>query len=276
MSGCAQCNTFVVTNFDTFMRKKIILLLSIAFISIISLQSQTNSKIWVFVLAGQSNMAGRGIPESTDTITCRHIITINENGDTIPAREPLHFYEPKTKGVGIGFAFARELKKHIPDSVTILLIPTAVGGSSINQWIKNSTHRNVTLLSNFREKVAIGSKYGEIKAILWHQGESDVNQTGIAQRKERLEILLREFRTATNKPQLPVIMGEIGTFLKDSTGAQQMNIQLQQFADSLQNISIVSSKGLTHKGDFLHFDTTSQHELGKRFAEKYISNYLKH
>lgn len=238
----------------------------------ITAESKTK-KVWVFILAGQSNMAGRGVPEAIDTIPCSDILTINENGNLIPAREPLHFYEPKTKGVGIGLAFARELKKHIPDSVTILLIPTAVGGSSINQWIKNATHRGVTLLTNFTEKVEIGKKYGEIKAILWHQGESDVNPNGIAQRKEKMQILFTEFRKITGKPVLPILMGELGTFLKDSVGCCEMNLQLKQYADSVPYITLISSRGLMHKGDFLHFNTESQRELGRRFALQYVSKF---
>lgn len=110
-------------------------------------------KVWVFILAGQSNMAGRAKIEAQDTVTSPRIFSINEKEEIIPAKEPLHFYEPKMKGMGCGLAFAKELLNYIPDDVSILLIPIAVGGSSINQWLKNSTHRGVQLLSNFKEKI---------------------------------------------------------------------------------------------------------------------------
>ena len=45
-------------------------------------------KVWVFILAGQSNMAGRGKIEAEDTISAPRILTINDKGDIIPAKEP--------------------------------------------------------------------------------------------------------------------------------------------------------------------------------------------
>src|SRR5690349_3264118 len=89
---------------------------------------------WVFILAGQSNMAGRGQVEPADTIPNERIFTINQKGEVITAKEPLHFYEPNNTGLGSGLAFAKTLINQVPDSVSILLIPTAVGGSSISQW----------------------------------------------------------------------------------------------------------------------------------------------
>jgi hypothetical protein len=114
--------------------------------------------VWVFILAGQSNMAGRGKVEPDDTIPNTRILSINKNGDLIIAKEPLHFYEPSMTGLDCGLSFGKTLLKHIPDSITILIIPTAVGGSSISQWINDSIFRNVTLFSNFSKQSIIKSK----------------------------------------------------------------------------------------------------------------------
>src|SRR5690554_1837837 len=128
---------------------------------------------WVFILAGQSNMAGRGLVEPQDTITSERIWSIDRKGELVVAKEPLHFYEPKMAGLDCGLSFGKALLDDIPDNVSVLLIPTAVGGSSISQWLGDSTHRDVQLFSNFLEKVEIAKKEGVIKGILWHQGESD-------------------------------------------------------------------------------------------------------
>jgi len=42
-------------------------------------------------------------------------------------------------------------------------LPTAVGGSSIAQWINDAYHRNVKLYSNFKDKITLGQEYGIIK-----------------------------------------------------------------------------------------------------------------
>jgi hypothetical protein len=83
--------------------------------------------VWVFILAGQSNMAGRGKVEPNDTIPNLRVLSINQNGELIIAKEPLHFYEPSMAGLDCGLSFGKEILKHIPDSITILIIPTAVG-----------------------------------------------------------------------------------------------------------------------------------------------------
>src|SRR6187200_1290736 len=152
--------------------------------------------VWVFIMAGQSNMAGRGIVDPEDTIPDKRILSINKDGQIIIAKEPLHFYEPERTGLDCGLSFAKTLVKEIPGNVSILIIPTAVGGSSIRQWLGDSVYRDVKLFSNFLAKVEIAKQNGIIKAILWHQGESDANENDIPLHKQRLGLLFSKFRAA--------------------------------------------------------------------------------
>lgn len=229
--------------------------------------------LWVFMMAGQSNMAGRGKIESQDLVTNKRILTIDENNQWIIAREPLHFYEPKGAGLDCGMSFARELLKHVPDSVSIAMMPCAVGGSSVFEWLGDSLHRNVKLLSNFRWKVDLAKDKGVIKCILWHQGERNANSHDIPLYEESLEILFSKFRALAGNSQLPIILGELGRFAKPQEKQEmfdQVNEIVRQVAQENPNCFFISSDGLTHKGDYLHFDSRSLRELGKRYAEKYI------
>ena len=83
----------------------------------------------------------------------KRLLTINKDGQLIIAKEPLHFYEPNLTGLDCGYSFGTTLLKNIPDSISVFLIPTAVGGSSISQWLGDSVHRNVKLFSNFLGKL---------------------------------------------------------------------------------------------------------------------------
>ncbi len=112
------------------------------------------SQVWVFLMAGQSNMAGRGLVEPQDTISHSRILTINKVGKLIVAKEPLHFYEPSLTGLDCGLSFGKALLSHIPDSVSILLIPTAVGGSSISQWLGASGRK---IADQFQRKSGAGT-----------------------------------------------------------------------------------------------------------------------
>jgi hypothetical protein len=170
------------------------------------------NKVWVFILAGQSNMAGRGLVEPQDTIQNKRILTINEKEQLIYAKEPLHFYEPTMAGLDCGLSFGKTLLRGIPSNISVLLIPAAVGGSSISQWLGDSVHRKVKLLTNFKEKVEVAKKYGTIKAVLWHQGESDANKESIPLYDQRLSSLFDAFRRIVQNSSLPIVVGELGSY----------------------------------------------------------------
>ena len=230
-------------------------------------------KVWVFILAGQSNMAGRGTVEAEDTVTSPRVLSINAKGELIPAKEPIHFYEPKMKGLDCGLSFGKELLNYIPSDVTVLIIPTAIGGSSINQWINDSIFRGVKLLTNFREKVEIGKRYGVIKAVLWHQGESDANPNGIKYRKEKLKTLFTAFRNSVGNSSLPILMGELGSYSKNKEMWMQLNEQIRLYSTSDVNTAVISTSDFKDRGDFTHFTSEGQREMGKRFAKAYIQKF---
>jgi hypothetical protein len=226
--------------------------------------------LWVFILAGQSNMAGRGLVESKDTIPNERILTINQSGELILAKEPLHFYEPTMTGLDCGLSFGRHLLKHVPDSVSILLIPTAVGGSSISQWINDSTYRNVTLFKNFSEKAKIGSEYGKVKGIIWLQGESDAGQKEtIDAYGSQLKVLMSKFRNEVGDMSLPIVIGELGSFSKTDSNWQAINQQIRDYAASDPNAYLISTKDLKDKGDKIHFNSAGQRKIGMRFAMEF-------
>ena len=226
---------------------------------------------WVFIMAGQSNMAGRGQVEPQDTLPNPRVMTINSLGKLVLAKEPLHFYEPTMSGLDCGVSFARTLLKSVPDFITILMIPTAVGGSAIDQWLGDSIHRNVKLLTNFRDKVAIAQTYGEVKGILWHQGESDSNAKLIGSYEGKLRNLFGQFRNYVNKPNLPIVMGEIGIFTDNAENKKLMNQTIHHFAGTEPNTACVSTGDLKHRGDKLHFDSASQRIMGERMAQAWLN-----
>lgn len=238
--------------------------------SLLNKNIPVKDNVWVFLMAGQSNMAGRGKVEPMDTIANSRIISINENGELILAKEPLNRYEPNLKGLDCGMSFGNELLQHIPDSVSILLIQTAIGSSSIDQWIEDSLHRNINLLSNFREKVILAKKFGTIKGLLWHQGESDAKELLVINYSEKLSVLFQNFRTIVENKKLPILTGEIGTFKTDSTFQNTINDCIVNNAKKDKYTFLIQTNDFTDRGDKLHFDSKSQRKMGIRFAQKYL------
>lgn len=73
---------------------------------------------------------------------------------------------------------------------------------------------------------------------------------------------------------LPVIIGEIGHFLREESfyGYQDtINFILEDLSSSDANIGLVIADELEHKGDYIHFNSASLRILGKRYAEAFLS-----
>lgn len=232
-------------------------------------------KIWVFIMAGQSNMAGRGQVEPQDTVTHPRILALNRNGEAVLAKEPLNLHEPSMVGLDCGLSFARAMLEFCPPDVSILLVHTAVGGSSIRKWIDDSVHRDVPLFSNFQKRLGEAKKLGTIKGILWHQGEADANAKGLPVHQSNMEQLFRMMRKEAGQRKLPIVMGELGYFSKTvHEQFMQLNAVLHEYVQSDSRTAVVSTKELEHKGDNLHFNTEGQRELGRRYARVFAQFFI--
>jgi hypothetical protein len=227
----------------------------------------------LFLLVGQSNMAGRGPLTPDHNAPDPRVLMLNKAGEWVPAVDPLHFDKPAAVGVGLGRTFALEIANASP-GVTIGLIPCAVGGSPIDAWQPGvfypptKSHPWDDALR--RAKIALQA--GTLKGILWHQGESDAN-AGLARAYEqKLHTLIARFRTELHAPEVPFIAGQLGRFA-DSPWSE-FKIQVDQVHRNLPrkvpHTAFVSAEGLNHKGDKVHFDTESIREFGRRYAKAYL------
>jgi len=229
--------------------------------------------LYIFFMAGQSNMAGRGFVEPQDTFPNKRILTIDKSMKWIYAKEPLHFYEPSLTGLDCGVSFAKKLLDSFPEGVSIAMIPCAVGGSSIEQWLNNETFRGVTLLDNFKDKMNFVTDYGIIKGIIWHQGENNAKPELIPKYSQRLDSLLDIFRNLVKNDTLPIILGELGSYaqpIEKQRRWDSINKVIQKIASRDKNIGLVKTEDLKHKGDNIHFDSESQRKLGERYADEYL------
>ncbi|MGZ8553266.1 MAG: sialate O-acetylesterase, partial [Chitinophagaceae bacterium] len=133
--------------------------------------------------------------------------------------------------------------------------------------------RDVKLFSNFVEKLEIGKRYGMIKGILWHQGESDANEIDIPYYKERLSTLFKRFRSAAGNDSLPVLLGELGSFSNDKVNWTVINKAINEYSLEDRHTAVISTADLNHKGDSIHFNSMGQRTMGRRFAETYLQKF---
>ncbi|WP_343307952.1 sialate O-acetylesterase [Chitinophaga niabensis] len=248
------------------MQKKLSYFIAVLLFLATATQAQTKKQNFhLYLLAGQSNMAGRGIVEPQDTIGNPRILSLNKEGNWVIAKDPVHF-DKSAAGVGPGLTFAREMLKQDPN-IVIGLIPCAAGGSGIDNWLYNQYWEQTKSYpwDNAVMRTELAMKEGTLKGILWHQGESDSAPEKAKLYAGKLESLVIRFRKEFNLPKLPFIAGELPEFNKR---AAAINTQLYEAGKKLRFYGVVSGKGLTPNADNLHIDAASQRIFGKRYAEK--------
>ena len=117
----------------------------------------------IFILSGQSNMAGRGgvskhhhhwdgvVPP--DCQPHPSIIRLSAKLNWEPAREPLHhdIDNRKVCGVGPGMSFANAVREHLGGEC-VGLVPCAVGGTAIKEWARGQ-HLYESMVKRSKESV---------------------------------------------------------------------------------------------------------------------------
>lgn len=222
-------------------------------------------KVHLYLLIGQSNMAGRGTVEEQDKVVHPRVVKFTASKTWAPALDPLHF-DKATAGVGLGSTFGRVMADADP-TITVGLIPCAVGGTPLERWQKGGDLYEQALV---RAKAALQD--GTLRGILWHQGESDSGRKETAENYgARLAQMVKDLRAELDGGEVPFVAGELGHFLaKEREGKPSfwptVNEQINSLPKLVPNVGVVSAEGLKHKGDQVHFDSASLREFGKRYA----------
>lgn len=223
----------------------------------------------IYLLIGQSNMAGRGRLHEVSHIQHSHIHMFRD-GSWLPAVEPIHTDKPDVAGIGLCMSFAHELVERFP-TMQVGMIPTAVGGTPLSRWIPGADlYENAITIC--KDALSIG---GKLRGILWHQGEGDSgNQNNANTYATRLLDMFTKLREELNAPDVPIITGELGPYLTKHPTLryyQTVNQQLHLLATLLPHYAVASAQDLTDNGDNLHFDAKSLRTFGKRYFDMYLN-----
>ena len=217
--------------------------------------SRQKEAFHVYLLIGQSNMAGRAPIGEAEAQPTNKVYLLNAEDEWEPASNPLNRYSTIRKGLGMqklnpGYSFAQEMLDPKTGN-RIGLVVNAKGGTKIEQWAKG-THF-------YKEAVRRGleaKKTGTLKGILWHQGESNNgNPDGYA---EKLAQLVEDLRQDFGIKDLPFVAGQI-------IGPSKINDEIARLPELSSNTGVASSEGLKTM-DRWHFDAPSMKELGRRYA----------
>lgn len=232
------------------------------------------ARFHLFLLAGQSNMAGRGKVEPQDRQPHERVLMLDKSGKWVPAVDPLHFDKPNVVGVGLGKSFGIAYAEAHP-GITVGLVPCAVGGSPISAWQPGGYHSQTKShpYDDTLARMSVALKSGTLKGILWHQGESD-SKAGLSEvYEQKLHELIARLRSELGSPQVPFIAGQMGQFEERPWNDHRRRVDAAQQAlpTLVPRTGFVSSDRLKHRGDEVHFDSESYRELGRRYYRVYMS-----
>ncbi|MCZ7645868.1 MAG: sialate O-acetylesterase [Planctomycetota bacterium] len=244
----------------------------------------------LWVLAGQSNMQGIGnldarMERPHKLVSC---YALRESWER--ASEPLHpliespdschwscapedrprlieeARRTRTKGAGLGLAFAKELVKRI--GVPIGLIPCAHGGTSMQQWSPERRHEGgASLYGSMLRRVAAAG--GRVKGVLWYQGESECGPEAAPRFVERFTNLIACIREDLGAPELPFLYVQIARFVHRNANAECWNRvrEAQLRCEGLvPHAAMVGAIDLP-LDDAIHISTDGLKRLGKRLAD---------
>ncbi|PQV51171.1 protein of unknown function (DUF303) [Jejuia pallidilutea] len=219
----------------------------------------------VYLLIGQSNMAGRAIIEPQDSDSLEHVFLFTGEKGNIwnKAVNPLNTYSTVRKKLsmqklGPGYAFAKAMIKANPNK-NIGLVVNAKGGTSIEEWAPNGTLYQQAVI-----RTSKALKNGVLKGVLWHQGESNTAHYNTYMPK--LITLIKAIRNDFNLPNLPFVVGQLSP---DKPERINFNKMLLELPKSIIHTAVVKTDS-TSTIDKTHFDSASQRLLGRRYAEEML------
>jgi hypothetical protein len=239
----------------------------------------------VFLLMGQSNMAGFGGIHPADPFQpgdfspVPGVLVVGGQCTAKsrrprgwmrwrPAAHPLHLNQ-RSAGFGLGLPFAQRLREEMP-GLTVGLIPCAWGGAGID-----ALGPDTPLYDNAVKRARIAARRGCLAGVLWHQGETDaLEETPARKHAGKLSTLIAQLRRDLGDTELPFLIGDLAEFGDEKRSPEavarraRVRSGLRQVAADAGDAAFVESHGLTGV-DAVHFNRASLIEFGGRFAEAY-------
>jgi len=248
----------------------------------------------IFLCIGQSNMAGRAALEEQDKrVIGGNALLYNAAGQWERAQpwlrggsvnantmEGLNRYSNVRKtgsdsssfqGLNPAYYFADTLKGYVPAGVTIGLVVNARGDTSLAQWSKGytgtDTRPDFDLYENTvaRAQAAIASG-GVLKGIIWHQGESDLNNTNYVSLLQDFIAALRADLGVT--AAVPFVASEL--LSSPATNRSAFNNRMPAFVSTTLNTDYVKVPQTLVTIDGTHLDPAAQRVVGALFGQKML------
>jgi len=224
----------------------------------------------LFLCIGQSNMAGRGYMDvqlgDENLLENAYLFTPNNRFEN--AGNPMNKYsnirrELSMQQVSPAWGFAKYMNDFHPEIKTAYIV-NARGGSAIEEWLKGEE-----LYVSTVERTKNAMKWGNLKGIIWHQGESNSASSKVTAYPEQLKSLAQNLRDELNVPNVYFIAGEL---IHTWNNSYTFNTMIRTISSFIDHADWVSAENLKPRaeGD-VHFDREGNITLGERYAIKMLN-----
>jgi hypothetical protein len=279
-------------------KTKFLLIFFISYLSSYSQIQLSDDKINVFILAGQSNMAGAANASNLshtdikDLENAQQNISFVNNGNksvplnvTIPPEWKRKKYQLDSC-FGPEIFFGIELSKKYPNK-KFLFIKRSKGGSSLyGSWNSNWTKEKAQYVGELNKPKLFDelindvdrelSKYGEsdyqIMGMLWVQGESDSGQKWgplpSNTYADNLTNLIKNSRSTFKSSEMPFMILQVGS-KKIGYAMKQVSEELKNVTFIAQNKDKSSPSYLPRLEDNIHYNYFGMKKIGILFSNNF-------
>ena len=181
----------------------------------------------------------------------------------------------RVMGAGLGLAFGREVARATGE--TVGLIPCAHGGTSLEQWSADLKGEGTnSLYGAMLDRIERAG--GDLRGVLWYQGESDCTPELAPTYGARLEAWIAALRKDLNRPELPFFVVQLGRLVipTDNVGPTEADVPsieewntvryaLAELPERVAGCAATSALDL-ELSDVIHVDAAGLIRLGARLA----------
>jgi Carbohydrate esterase, sialic acid-specific acetylesterase len=263
--------------------------------------AQPDPNLHIYLLFGQSNMAGGGAVSDSPSVdcdttprvkvlafsdctagpNCKDYVMRRTVDQWYTAFPPLHDCNAGLEGISPGDWFGKTLIDSVRSDISIGLVPCALSGMALNVFLKGSTATSTVGPSQVRGKNAyswmlnrakLAQQRGVIKGILLHQGESG---TGTSQAWDAMAMqIFNDLKTDLGLDPKTVLV--VGQLRSDSRSPAPNNTSFNNMIAGMPakypQVGMASSQGLSGNGrDIWHFNPSAMRELGRRYAKALLA-----
>jgi hypothetical protein len=233
-------------------------------------QAPAEPSVKIFLLGGQSNMAGVG--KALD-LTPPYSEPFSKVKIWSNTWQPLS-YKIVTKQGSFGpeISFGHSISTRFPAADIRLIKYSASGTALYNDWspeLKGPEYLAFTksvdnALTNLEQA---GIQY-EIAGMLWLQGESDAAENKAESYEQNLTAFIAHIRTRYKAPKLPFVIAQVRNYYGGANGQAELVRKAQvKVAETTESVGWFDTDDCSMFNG--HYDTAGLIEIGKRFASKY-------